>query len=111
MQNINAQCRKPYRDRVALVAEILEMACDGVRKTNIMYRAGMSSLMLNRYLGLMMNAKLLDIVLLNNKEVLKATDRGMEFLHHCQEIKELLETEDDSRRKPYRKIQLVRLSS
>jgi hypothetical protein len=54
---------------------------------------------------------LLDIVLLNNKEVLKATDRGMEFLHHCQEIKELLETEDDSRRKPHRKIQLVRLSS
>jgi predicted transcriptional regulator len=108
---MNVRRRKPRRDRVAIVAEILEMACDGVRKTNILYRAGMSSLMLNRYLGIMMNAKLLDIVLLNNKEVLKATDNGMEFLHHCQEIKELLETEDDNRHKPYRKIQLIRLSS
>jgi predicted transcriptional regulator len=101
--------RKPERDRVAIVAEILEMARFGILKTNIMYRAGMSSLMLNRYLGLMMNAKLLDVALLNDKVMLKATDRGVKFLYHCYEIKELLEPEDDGH-KPCRRIQLLPIS-
>lgn len=106
-QKTNAHSRKPYRDKVAIVAEILEMAYNGVQKTSIMYGVGLSSLMLNRYMGVMMNARLLDIALLNDKVVLKATDRGKEFLHHCHEIIELLETEDDDRHRPYRRIQLI----
>jgi len=86
--------RKSERDRVAIVAEILEMAREGVLKTNIMYRAGLNSIMLNKYLGLMMSAKLLDKVLLNGRVVFKVTKRGMEFLYHCYEITRLLETED-----------------
>jgi predicted transcriptional regulator len=104
MQNMNARSRKPYRDKVAIVAEILEMACDGVQKTSVMYKVGLSSLMLNRYMGLMMNAKLVDMALLNSKVVLKATDRGKEFLRHCHEIIDLLETEDENMQKPYRRI-------
>lgn len=98
--------RKRGRDRIGIVAEILDMARDGVLKTNIMWRAGLSHLMLNGYLGLMLNAKLLDKVLLNNKVMFKTTSRGMKFLYHCYEIMELLETEDD-RHQPYRRIQLL----
>jgi predicted transcriptional regulator len=98
--------RKRGRDRIAIVAEILEMARVGELKTNIMWRAGLSHDMLNGYIGLMMNTKLLDRVLLNNKVLLKTTNRGMKFLYHCYEIMELLETEDD-RDKPYRRIQLL----
>lgn len=105
MQNVTIHSRKPYRDRVAIVAKILEMACGGVQKTNLMYKVGLSSLMLSRYMRLMMNAKLVDVGLMNNKVVLRATDRGKEFLLHCQEIIDLLETEDDALRKPYRRIQ------
>jgi predicted transcriptional regulator len=105
MQNVTIHSRKPYRDRVAIVAEILEMACGGVQKTNLMYKVGLSSIMLSRYMRLMMNAKLVDIGLMDDKVVLRATDRGKEFLLHCQEIIDLLETENDSLRKPYRRIQ------
>jgi predicted transcriptional regulator len=105
MQNINVRNRKPYRDRVSIVAEILEMACDGVQRTSIMYRVGMSSLMLNRYLGFMMNARLLDIALSDGRVVLRATDRGKEFLRHCYEIIQMLETGDDGH-KPSRRIEL-----
>jgi predicted transcriptional regulator len=105
MQNMTIRSRKPYRDRVAIVAEILKMAYGGVQKTSIMYKVGLSSLMLNRYMRLMMNAKLVEVGLLNNKIVLKATDRGKEFLLHCHEIIDLLETEDSTLRKPYRRIQ------
>ena len=95
MANINVQLRNTGRDRIAIVAEILEMARLGVLKTNIMYKAGLNSTMLNRYLGLMMNAKLLDKVLLKGRDAYKATHKGTEFLYHCGEIERLLETEND----------------
>ncbi len=103
---MDIQRRKRERDRIAIVGEILEMAHDGVLKSNIMWRAGLSYVMLNGYLELMMNAKLLDKVLLKNRVVFKATDRGMRFLYHCHEIMELLETEDKGH-KLYGRIQLL----
>ena len=102
---MNAWPRKPGRDRVAIIAEILDMTRDGMLKTNIMQRARLSYLLLSRYLELMVDNKLLDEVLLNDKLVLKATDRGLKFLYHCHEIMGLLETDDD-RYETYRKIQL-----
>jgi predicted transcriptional regulator len=107
MQNMDVRRRKPYRDRVAIVAEILEMAYGGVQKTSVMYKVGLSSLMLNRYMRLMMNAKLVDITLMNDKMALKATDRGKEFLHHCHEIIDLLETESDNLHRPYRRMEIA----
>lgn len=96
MANMNVRLRNVERDRVDIVAEILEMAHQGVVKTNIMWKAGLNSFMLNKYVGLMMNAKLLEKVLLNKKVVYKATHRGIEFLYHCHEIERLLETESDA---------------
>jgi predicted transcriptional regulator len=95
MANMNVQLRNSGRDRIAIVAEILEMARQGMLKTNIMYKAGLNSDMLNKYLDLMTNAKLLEKVLLNNKVVYKATHRGTEFLYHCYEIEKMLITEND----------------
>jgi predicted transcriptional regulator len=106
MANINLQLRNSGRDRIAIVAEILEMTRPGMLKTNIMYKAGLNSHMLNKYLGLMMNAKLLEKVLINKRLVYKATHRGTEFLYHCYEIERLLETEDVAN-KPDGRIQLL----
>ena len=98
--------RKRERDRIGIVAEILELSRHGELKTNIMWRARLSYLMLNGYLDLMMSNKLLDKTLLNNKEVFKTTDRGMKFLYHCREMTGLLETQDDDEHKLYGRIQL-----
>lgn len=103
---MNVWLRKRERDRIAIVAEILEMARDGVLKTNIMWRARLNHPMLNGYLGLMMNTKLLDEELLKNKVVFKTTNRGMKFLYHCHKIMELLKTKDDGD-KSSRRIQLL----
>lgn len=106
MENMDIRRRKSERDRIAIVAEILEMARQGVLKTNIMYRAGLNSLMLNKYIGLMTNAKLLDKVLMNDRVVFKATKKGIEFLHYCYEITRLLEIED-GKDQPSGRIQLL----
>jgi predicted transcriptional regulator len=104
--NMNDRLRKPKRDKIAIVAEILERARGGVQKTNILYGVGLSSLVLNRYLDLLINAKLLNIVILNDRPVFKATERGAQFLHHCLEVIDVLEIDDDNGDKAYRRIQL-----
>jgi predicted transcriptional regulator len=107
LQELVAHKRKPYRDRVAIVAEILDMAYGEVQKTNVMYKVGMSSLMLDRYLRLMMRAKLIDVTLTNDKMALKATDRGKEFLHYCHAIMDLLENENDKAHWSYKGIEIT----
>jgi predicted transcriptional regulator len=103
---MGVRVRRRERDRVAIVAEILEMAREGVLKSNIMWRAGLSYRMLNGYLRLMMSTRLLGKSCLNKKEVFRTTDRGLKFLHHCNEIMELLQTEDDEQ-KLYGRIRFV----
>ena len=98
--------RKRERDRVAIVAEILEMARDGVLKSSIMWRARLSYFMLNGYLELMTNNRLLDRVLLNKRLVFKTTDKGLRFLHLCRQIMELLDAEDGGN-KLYERIHLL----
>jgi len=104
---MSVRLRKRERDRIGIVAEILELARQGELKTNIMWRARLSYLMLNGYLDLMMNNKLLGKTLLDNKEVFKTTDRGMKFLYHCHEMTELLETQGDDGHRLYGRIQLL----
>jgi predicted transcriptional regulator len=105
-KNMVVHLRKRERDRVTIIAEILDLARDGVLKTNIMWKARLNHFMLDGYLGTMMKARLLEKVLSNNRVVFKTTGKGMEFLYHCQEILELLETED-SRHGIRRTIQLL----
>ena len=84
------------RDKLFIIAEILEIAKDGVLKTQIMYRANLSFTQLNDYLNFMLKNELLEKVLMNDKEVYKATEKGMIFLQNYHEITELLKTEGEN---------------
>ena len=84
------------RDKLYIIAEILEIAKEGTLKTQIMYRANLSFTQLNDYLGFMLKIRLLDKTVENNKEIYKATDKGLSFLMRYREITELLKTENDN---------------
>jgi len=84
------------RDKLYIIAEILEIAKDGVLKTQIMYRGNLSFTQLNDYLNFMLKNALLEKVLWNDKEVYKTTRKGMNFLQRYREITELLKTEGDN---------------
>jgi predicted transcriptional regulator len=86
------------RDRLYIIAEILEIAREGTLKTQVMYRANLSFTQLNDYLRFMLRISLLDKVLENGKEIYRATDKGIDFLQRYHEIVELLKTEEDSGR-------------
>jgi len=90
----NPQSRR--RDKLYIIAEILEIAKEGTLKTQIMYRANLSFTQLNGYLSFMLKINLLEKILRNDKEIYKATDKGIEFLQRYREITELLKTEADN---------------
>ncbi|MCS7115733.1 MAG: winged helix-turn-helix domain-containing protein [Nitrososphaerota archaeon] len=86
------------RDKLYIIAEILEIARDGVLKTQIMYRANLSFTQLNDYLKFMLKVNLVDRIVDNAKEIYKATPKGLEFLQRYREMTELLKTDDEDGR-------------
>ena len=83
------------RDKLGIIAEILEIAKNGALKTQIMYRANLSFAQLNAYLKFMLKISLLGKFLDNGKEVYRATEKGLDYLERSREIMELLETESE----------------
>jgi predicted transcriptional regulator len=84
------------RDKLFIIAEILEIAKEGTLKTQIMYRANLSFTQLNDYLRFMLRIDLLAKVLQNDKEKYKATAKGMDFLQRYHEITELLKSDEEN---------------
>jgi predicted transcriptional regulator len=92
------------RDKLYIIAEILEIAKDGTLKTQVMYRANLSFTQLNEYLGFMLKISLLEKVDINDKDVYRATDKGLDFMQRYREINELLKTEEETNGKNNVKI-------
>lgn len=83
------------RDKLRIIAEILEIAENGTLKTQIMYKANLSFAQLNDYLKFMLKINLLDKVENRGKDVYIATEKGLDFLQRQSEIAELLKGEDE----------------
>jgi predicted transcriptional regulator len=83
------------RDKLYIISEILEIAKDGTLKTQVMYRANLSFTQLNDYLGFMLKINLLEKEIVNDKDVYKATEKGLDFLQRYREITEMLRSENE----------------
>lgn len=83
------------RDKLFIIAEIIDIAKEGSLKTQIMYRANLSFTQLNDYLKFMLKISLLKKTLENDKEIYRATEKGLDFLERYRDITELIKTEED----------------
>lgn len=82
------------RDKLFIIAEIMEISKAGALKTQIMYRANLSFAQLGEYLKLLEKLRLLQKQAANGKEIYRATEKGLAFLQRHNEIMDLLnETE------------------
>jgi predicted transcriptional regulator len=81
------------RDKLHVIAEVIETAKEGALKTQIMYRVNLSFTQLNDYLTFMLKSDLLEKIDRNNREIYKATEQGLDFLERYQEITSLLRSE------------------
>ena len=88
------QTESKRRDKLAIMAEILEISRNGTLKTKIMYKANLSFAQLNEYLRFMLKNQLLNKSNANNKNVYGATKKGEEFLNRHSNLKELIREEN-----------------
>ena len=92
------------RDKLYIIAEILEIARDGTLKTQIMYKANLSFTQLNEYLAFMLRIGLLGRVNVNAKDGYRASEKGLDFLRRYHEIAELLEPDGNNNSRNHVKI-------
>ena len=85
------------RDKLSIIAEILEIAKDGTLKTQIMYKANLSFAQLNDYLKFMMKTSLLTKFRTGGKDVYTATEKGVDFLQRHFELTELLKESENGK--------------
>jgi predicted transcriptional regulator len=82
------------RDKLGIIAEILEIAKEGTLKTQIMYKANLSYAQLNDYLKFMLKNGLLHKFVSSRKDVYAITEKGIDFLQRHGELTELLKEND-----------------
>jgi len=85
------------RDRLGIIAEILEIAKGGTLKTQIMYRANLSFAQLNDYLKFMLKIGLINKFRASGKGVYSATEKGVDFLNRHSELTELLKEDENGK--------------
>jgi len=85
------------RDKLVIMAEIMNISKNGALKTQIMYKVNLSFAQLNDYLKVLAETKLLEKTITNGKVVYKATQKGREFLDRHNQIMGLLNEEETSR--------------
>jgi len=83
------------RDKLYIIAEILEIAQEGILKTQLMYRANLSFSQVNDYLRFMLKNGLLEKSK-GHKEIYRPTKKGLSFLQSYHEITGLLRTETET---------------
>ena len=66
-----------YRNRLDIIADVLEVAKGGARKTKIMYGANLSYTLLTRYLKDVMD---MGLVRGEDGNIFKLTEKGSDFL-------------------------------
>ena len=78
------------RDRLYILAEILNIAKGGSLKTQIMYRANLSFAQLNEYLNFLTKMEFLEIQNENRKNNYVTTSKGDRYLEKYTDLARLL---------------------
>jgi predicted transcriptional regulator len=78
------------RDKLSIIAEIIDIAKEGALKTQIMYRANLSFAQLGEYLTFLSNNDLLEKFDDSGREVYGATLKGLDFYERHSELVELI---------------------
>jgi predicted transcriptional regulator len=89
--------KRQYRSRIQIAADILEIAKNGSRKTRIMYLGNLSFDLLQKYLNLLVNYELLEIIGRSDRSYV-ATSKGKQFLEDYRELQRYSQMVDSKKR-------------
>jgi predicted transcriptional regulator len=68
------------RDRLVIISVILSYAAKGAGKTELMYKVGLSSAQLDKYIPALVRSELLEVSNHKKRALYKTTDKGRSFL-------------------------------
>ena len=82
------------RDRLNIMAEILELASEGRLKTQIMYGVNLSFSQLKEYLSFLTERGFLKVQIENRKRIYETTAKGIQYIESYMEMSNLLKKPD-----------------
>ena len=82
--------RPKRRDKLSIIAQILEVAKEGTLKTPIMYKANLSFTQLREYLDFLTTSNLIEQTSVEGKDLYMITQKGIDFLQKHGELIRLL---------------------
>ncbi len=85
------------RDQLSIIANILESAKEGVRKTKIMHTVNLSFVQLNDYLTFLVDNGLIRLSSDGKKEVYIATIKGVLFAQMYRELTSMITTQNEEK--------------
>jgi predicted transcriptional regulator len=88
--------KKRGRDRLSIIAKILEIAEEGALQTQIMYRANLSFSLLTEYMKFLLKNRLLEQTVYKGTRRYKTTPKGLMFLRRYNEVMEIVRSQEDT---------------
>jgi len=79
-QSALLQAKGNRRDKLAIISAMLSYAAKGVGKTELMYKVGLSSAQLDKYIPVLVRSELLEVSNHTRKAVYRTTNKGKSFL-------------------------------
>jgi predicted transcriptional regulator len=95
------------RDQLSIIANILENAREGIRKTQIMYRSNLSFAQLNEYITFLSDTGLIRHQKVKGKEIYIATVKGVIFAQMYSELLDMIRTQPEPEEKSRLVTELV----
>ena len=94
MKSTTAQTLWERRDRIHIMAEIMEIAKGSQLKTRIMYRANLSFSQVNEYLSFLTEMGFLRVHVENGQKLYETTAKGKLYIKNYIEMSNLLRSQD-----------------
>jgi predicted transcriptional regulator len=94
LKSTTAQTLWERRDRIHIMAEIMEIAKESQLKTRIMYRANLSFSQVNEYLSFLTEMGFLRVHVENRQKLYETTAKGKLYIKNYIEISNLLRSRD-----------------
>jgi predicted transcriptional regulator len=79
------------RDQFIIISDILSFAINGIKKTELMYKAGLSSAQLHKYMRLLFRSNLLELSNHKKRTIYVTTAKGKDYLEMFCELAKLLD--------------------
>lgn len=79
------------RDRFVIISNILLLAISGMKKTELMCKAGLSSDQLEKYLPMLFRSELLETSREKRRIMYITTEKGKSFLQTFEELAKMLD--------------------